>query len=59
MVGVNSGPFMAVKIPGGFNARDPFNRLGLMIQAQVAAGAVLTQHIAFSNWGSHSGFIKA
>ena len=57
--GMVHSPFVAVKIPGGFNARDPFNRLGLMIQAQVAAGAVLTQYIAFSNWGSHGGLIKA
>jgi hypothetical protein len=50
---------MAVKIPGGFDARDPFNRLGLVIQTQVATSAVLTEHIAFSNWGSHGVLIKA
>ena len=50
---------MAVKTPGGFNAGDPFNRLSLMIQAQLAPCAVLTQHIAFSNGGSHGVLIKA
>ena len=50
---------MGVKSPSRFNAGDPFNRLGLMIQAQVATRAVLTQHIAFSNGGSHGVLIKA
>ena len=47
---------MAVKTPGRFNAGDPFNRLSLMIQAQVAPCAVLTQHIAFSNKGALMAF---
>ena len=47
--GMAHTPFMAVKTPGRFNAGDPFNRLSVMIQAQVAPCAVLTQQIAFSN----------
>jgi hypothetical protein len=57
--GMAYSSFMAVKTPCRFNARDPFNGLGLVIQTQVATSAVLTEHIAFSNWGSHGVLIKA
>lgn len=57
--GMAYSSFMAVKTPCRFNARHPFNRLGLLIQTQVATCAVLTEHIAFSNRGSHGVLNKA
>ena len=47
--GVVDRPFMAVEIPGGVNAGYPFNRLGFLVDAEVAPSAVLTEYIALSN----------